>query len=383
LGYHEDVDEKESDSWTKLVRDAVKDFVSSVGESSKQLTAAADKFAADSLHSIDEVTRKAQISADLSSDMATAASQAADEARKAADMLHSVVADARHEALTAAQQAAASAREASHHALRVEQLGNGSFVGAGAQQLLERLEADYQLLAKLVQELHSRIATLSGQPARLERPTFTIVGTNPQQSDSESKVMTPEPAPATSPENLGALTGASLATPFAEEMPAPRVQEAPPASPVSEPPPRQSWYQQPAWLEQELEAAPSTPPPPSSLSTWPEEYRAGTYSEAAATVFAEAKPPIEASPILGRILVSIAPVPDFDRLLSLDGALGRMAGVRNVTLADYAKEEVAFRVEVENGMTAQGFGEGLAESSGLRVELVSVSENGLALRLAD
>jgi hypothetical protein len=76
-------------------------------------------------------------------------------------------------------------------------------------------------------------------------------------------------------------------------------------------------------------------------------------------------------------------VPDFDRLLSLDGALGRMSGVRNVTLADYAREEVTFRVEVEEAMTAEGFGEGLAESAGLRVEVLSTADDRLALRLAD
>ncbi len=48
----------------------------------------------------------------------------------------------------------------------------------------------------------------------------------------------------------------------------------------------------------------------------------------------------------GRVQVRIAPVPDFDRLLNLDGALGRVSGVDSVTLADYAQEEVTFRVEV-------------------------------------
>jgi hypothetical protein len=79
--------------------------------------------------------------------------------------------------------------------------------------------------------------------------------------------------------------------------------------------------------------------------------------------------------------VSISPVPDFDRLLGLDGALGRMSGVRNVTLADYAKEEVTFRIEVDDAITADDFARGLAESAGLEVEVVSASEEKLALRL--
>src|SRR5690606_22385881 len=88
------------------------------------------------------------------------------------------------------------------------------------------------------------------------------------------------------------------------------------------------------------------------------------------------------STIEGRVLVSIAPVPDFDRLLSLDGALGRMEGIANVTLADYAKEEVTFRVEVSAPTSVDDFRDRLSQSSGNEIEVVGRREDGLSLRLA-
>jgi hypothetical protein len=85
--------------------------------------------------------------------------------------------------------------------------------------------------------------------------------------------------------------------------------------------------------------------------------------------------------VSGRMLVSITPVPDFDRLLSLDGALGRMTDVRNVTLADYAKEEVTFRIEIDNPMSTESFASRLAESAGVGVDVISATEGNLALSL--
>jgi len=86
--------------------------------------------------------------------------------------------------------------------------------------------------------------------------------------------------------------------------------------------------------------------------------------------------------VAGRVLVTIAPVPDFDRLLNLDGALGRMHGIANVSLADYAKEEVTFRLEVESPMTADDFAPKLSESAGSSASVATAEEGKLALRLA-
>jgi hypothetical protein len=90
---------------------------------------------------------------------------------------------------------------------------------------------------------------------------------------------------------------------------------------------------------------------------------------------------IRVANLTGRIMVQVSPVPDFDRLLTLDGALGRMPEIRNVTLADYAKEEVTFRVELDNELSAQDFTRKLGESSGNRMELVSANADTIALRL--
>lgn len=100
-----------------------------------------------------------------------------------------------------------------------------------------------------------------------------------------------------------------------------------------------------------------------------------TASEPVATLDASA-------PINGRVLVSISPVPDFDRLLSLDGALGRMGGIGNVTLADYAEEEVTFRLEVEAPISVEEFRNQLSESAGSDLEVVSIRDHALSLRLA-
>ena len=86
--------------------------------------------------------------------------------------------------------------------------------------------------------------------------------------------------------------------------------------------------------------------------------------------------------VAGRVLVTIAPVPDFDRLLNLDGAMGRMHGIANVSLADYAKEEVTFRLEVESPMTADDFARSLSESAGSSASVATAEEGKLALRLA-
>jgi hypothetical protein len=87
------------------------------------------------------------------------------------------------------------------------------------------------------------------------------------------------------------------------------------------------------------------------------------------------------SKVAGRVMVTIAPVPDFDRLLNLDGALGRMSGIANVSLADYAKEEVTFRLEVERPMTPDDFARSLSQSAGSEACVAASTDGKLALRL--
>ena len=101
----------------------------------------------------------------------------------------------------------------------------------------------------------------------------------------------------------------------------------------------------------------------------------------------EAEPEIVSEPaeievsVRGRVQVRISPVPDFDRLLNLDGALGRVSGVDSVTLADYAQEEVTFRVEVLGEKDAGLFTREIAVAAGVEATLVDAADNGLVIRI--
>ena len=79
--------------------------------------------------------------------------------------------------------------------------------------------------------------------------------------------------------------------------------------------------------------------------------------------------------------VNIAPVPDFDRLLSLDSALSHVGSVQSVTLADYAQEEVTFRIDLASPLTATDFAQQLSEASGLNAEVADADGGAVTLRL--
>ncbi len=85
--------------------------------------------------------------------------------------------------------------------------------------------------------------------------------------------------------------------------------------------------------------------------------------------------------MLGRIQLAISPVPDFDRLLHLDSSLGKMGGVHGVTLADYAHEEVTFRVDLNGPISARDFAGELSDKAGVNAEVTAASESSLTLRL--
>jgi hypothetical protein len=361
--------------------------VSDVSESSHQLVAAMERFASDSAAMLTSAADRATSAASSSSDMATAASQAAAEARRSAedageavrrgadsiteaarsnageirdaaaaaiqsinetaasakedlrqearvlgermrddvaaqaqsllDQLHAT-AGAGQEAVAAAQMAAMEARTAAidsqAHAERAQEAVSPA-AGIGAQEVLERLEVDYELITRLVQELHNRITSLTNQaPA-------------------------PQPALAAVPPGVAQ---AAYEAPAEEAI-------------AAEPPP---------WYQEAVEEATSTLEP--------------DYDEPVA----EPRPEqAHEDRFAGRVLVTIAPVPDFDRLLNLDGALGRMSGIANVSLADYAKEEVTFRLEVERPMSADDFARSLSESAGSEACVAAATDGKLALRL--
>ncbi len=84
----------------------------------------------------------------------------------------------------------------------------------------------------------------------------------------------------------------------------------------------------------------------------------------------------------GRIQVNISPVPDFDRLLSLDSAVSRVDSVQTVTLADYAQEEVTFRIDLASPLDAVDFARQVAEAAGMSNEVAEADTNSLTLCLA-
>ncbi|HEX5368852.1 MAG TPA: hypothetical protein VFY10_05490 [Dehalococcoidia bacterium] len=436
FSYHNGMGEQVEPAWNDSVRDAVKDFLTAFGESSSELAKAAEKFAADSQHRIDEASEKAERSASTSSEMAEAARQAAEEARVASESLRLSVNEAAervrsevqeamdralsesasvqetgqrvrqelqehidemvarieqstsnsramleaaqsatseaqqaaagvHEriatadasvsaaqaaaeearqaaerteqhlttanaALSAAQEAAEASRQAAGLA---EQASNAPTLGHDAHDLLERLEADYQLLTRLVQELHTRLASLT---------SVTVATPESQPTAAEPQAMH---------EPLASPSGWSVAEPAArpvstEEAPA-AMDEAPSVAPSG-------IAYDPARLEAE---APSTPVTVQPVSAVP------------------------AVTLQGRIQLAISPVPDFDRLLHLDGSLGKMGGVQSVTLADYAQEEVTFRVDLAGPVAASEFAHDLSNQAGVQAEVTSASESSLALRL--
>jgi hypothetical protein len=211
--------------------------------------------------------------------------------------------------------------------------------------LLERLEADYALLARLVQELHVRIGHL-GAPAEATGRAEPQPAREDAAGDAYQARLAAQPTDA--PE------AAAASNPEDEAMPS--------GSPG-------------AWLapgEPETEAPAPQPQAPADASS-------PTVPLPLAPVFL---PRVETTTtVFGRVEVMISPVADFDRLLSLDSALARVEGVGAVTLADYAREEVVFRIELEKPFTAAAFAERLSETAGLPATVAEASESVLSLRV--
>ena len=124
----------------EVIKDAVKEFVGAVAESSNQLASAAEKFAADSMHTIDEAAARAERSASSSTDMAQIAQKAAEDARLAADSLQSAVNEASERIRSEASEGAAI------HLTQVQEAG-------------ERLRTDLQ---GHVDEMVSRMTAAAG-----------------------------------------------------------------------------------------------------------------------------------------------------------------------------------------------------------------------------
>jgi hypothetical protein len=566
------VDENANTPWTQVIKDAVKEFISAVADSSNQLAGAAEKFATNSMHTIDEAAARAERSASSSAAMAQIAEKAAEDARLAANSLQSAVNEAserirseasegaavqlaqvqeagerlrtdlqghvdemisrmtvaagtNQDAIAAAEAATNAAREAADRVQQsvsaveaavanaqraadearaaaersesssgsireavsaaqnaaeasrqsAERAGmQSSVLGGEANMLLERLETDYDLLTRLVRELHSRIASLSlpsvpsteaapseettqdvepatEAPMALETrsddgwavPEVPLEASGELESsywpntNDQNKVWEPaaqepvtetpidapalEDAPVT-PSNYWPDVNDELA---AWDVPAPEVATEPEAAadPLPEGMPETGYLphmndENPVWdtagLEPEASAEAQDGEPAveeTSSYAWTSVepaaeileagYEAPAYEsprfeppvpmtqETSVQPVIEAEPAVlpgaEAAPIevsvSGRVQVTFSPVPDFDRLLNLDGALGRVSGVDSVTLADYAQEEVTFRVEVLGEKDAGLFTREIAVAAGIEATLVDAAGNGLVIRI--
>ncbi len=407
--------------------------------------------------------------------------------------------DASSAARSAAEDARGAALEAMSHANEARTPALEAATDSATHVLLDRLEADYQLIAELIQGLHARIVELgqpaqpqaapayapeAGEPASYAPPAIEEDGPaqadpgwapdapswpeaaaeetaaaspadawkgwgTPRTSESGGTAIT-EPSswpysprsspseredvktaeteehwaasalppqetaraewtehawPASEPKGIEAEAAAppeaEPETIQAAEAQSPIENDSSPwssASPViSQPVSDEShWQESPATVseeprdEVEIVDAPQEPawsyePPADS---WQDGEPAAEAEAPAPGWTAPAEPesadtgPASASMLAGRLVLSVAPVPDFDRLLSLDGALGRLDFVSNVTLADYAKEEVTFRVELGMSIGVEDFTGELERAYGHPIVVVSKAPGQLQLRIA-
>src|SRR4051812_46255679 len=97
FGYDNGVEHREEQPgqpWTNLVSDAVRDFVANISESSRQLSASAERFAAEPRRMPEDATNPVQQWAASSNEMAGAARRAAEEARLAATAIREAISEA-------------------------------------------------------------------------------------------------------------------------------------------------------------------------------------------------------------------------------------------------------------------------------------------------
>ncbi|HEY7269381.1 MAG TPA: hypothetical protein VH951_06110 [Dehalococcoidia bacterium] len=524
----------EIESMVAGVRSELDEALRSTSESVASARAAADEAQQRSREAGDQIEQ----SLSASREAAASAEAAADAARRSAEGIEQAAAEARErmgavstvdpeavsrieQSLEASREAAAAAeraaedarnaaREAMSHAAEAKAPATDAGIGAGAHELLDRLEADYKLLTELVQNLHSRLAGIGAPtasvatvaepepaaPAAAEVPDVAAAehaeATTPSDtaepaptgvwdwqastpaapaeqaadpwsvwSGAESEAATEseeEAAPEAkapidiwswreeshagngnstaiaTPEDDASATETQLQPTASDEAPAstawwstpqsytfestassdetstdveadaatepvaaasPEMRsheddtasaEAVPAAEEVEADPPSAWHWAGAVEEEKsAEIATASPSPALSLEAdvaWPPApaavQPAGDVTE---TVADEEAPKGEAVALSGKVVLNVSPVPDFDRLLSLDGALGRLPCIRNVTLADYAKEEVTFRLEMNDATSVDEFTSELARAGGQSLAVTAVAPGQLDLKI--
>jgi hypothetical protein len=276
IGMGQRQDDREQHDWSQTIRRAASEVTNAVGESSRQLGAAAERFAGQSLAWLEHLAGKADQSASFSERMAESAARAADEARRVQE------------------EVAETARDATE---RIER-ESGEAVAASARlsqkqsHLLEDFTSRLQASIAACQEAAAQALRAVDEARRL-----TAVGTYETTSRELSR-------------------GAE-------------------------------GHREPESIEREEPAA------------------------------------AFGGKLEGRVILSVAPVPDFERLLTIDGALGRMASVRVVTLDDYADDEVTFRVDMERPVGLDDFVEELASRTSHALEVTAALGGNFRLQVRD
>jgi len=238
----------------------------------------------------------------------------------------------------------------------------------------------------------STSAPAIGEPAPAEAEPGT--DTEPEEPEAGTRIWWPA-EPVAAPETPIAIeppaTTAEAEPPYAKEAPPAPWTAQPDSTPEPEERPaadrtgRKEQATKGWWTDPLFPPAPESPAAETRDEQAPE---AASETRERPGNLPEAEPPAADSgadhtetPLEGKILVKIAPVPDFDRLLNLDGALGRMQAVQNVTLADYTREEVSFRIELSLQTTIGQFCKDLADASGYRLAFLESDGERLQLRL--
>lgn len=350
------VDEPDQPDWTDLIRRTVQELAGAVSESSKQLGSAAERFAGQSLAWVDQMTARVQQSAALSQEMAEVANRAADEARRAVENLQHalaaaserVQAEARDFFQQASERVAAEADQAAEKIGRAADAASER-LNSESRRLLEELSTQIEQSLAASREAAERAARAAQEAQQAARkvadagslPSVTILDRLEADYHLLNQLV----------QDLHArLAGLAGSHPH-EEAASVQADDATGASVPGE---------GERVGDEAVVAAPSDT----------------TVSAAPPTGDEPAAPRLE-----GRIQLTIAPVPDFDRLLNLDAALGRVNGVRSVTLADFAREEVVFRVEFEATVPLADLLEQLGAAAHQRFEVVAFEPGGVSLRL--
>jgi hypothetical protein len=356
------MEETSDSSWTGSVRDSIRHFVTAVSESTRQLASTAERFAAESLQLVEEATEKARRSASTSSDMARAAGQAAEETRRAAASLEE-----------AAQQAITSLQTETQRAL--EQVTSRT---AELRETSDHLKSDIEqrsgeMLAQLEEATASSRSLLEASQMAIAEARGLVGRVDERRTAAEAALAAAEGAAEQARQSAILAEQASsqlVARPDAQEvlkrlevdyrLLAPLVQEL-----------RELIGRMTSTAAQVAPALSQQPVQPGSPGT------AGVRAQVDTA-------PMAAAPIAvmsGQIEVRISPVPDFDRLLQLDGVLGRLSIVGNVGLADFLNEEVTFRVDLVQPVAALHLARMVGEAAGVAVEVMQAAETALALRL--